>query len=359
MAARSSLIALMAGIGLMGIASGPAFAADSAPAASPPLTVGQKQFELLDKYCVECHNYEDWKGGVAFDTMTPDGVAKDAKIWEEAIRKLDGHLMPPPGKPKPDEATRESFVNWLETSLDEAAAANPDPGTVALHRLNRTEYANAVRDVLGLNIEVANLLPSDDESDGFDNIANVLKVSPAFLDQYISAARVIAMKAVGDPSIKPDFRTYFTGKDADQNAHIEGLPLGTRGGILVTHFFPVDGEYEFSLGNVAKAYYADGLEYKHTVVLTIDGKEVFSQDIGGEADLKNVDQNQAQGVAEINARFNHIKLPVTAGPHKIGGDLHRPQLRRRPTTRWSRSARAAASTTLWASSISRSAAPSR
>ena len=126
------------------------------------------------------------------------------------------------------------------------------------------------------------------------------------------------MKAVGDTEIKPDFRTYFTGKDSDQNAHVEGLPLGTRGGLLITHFFPVDGEYEFNLGNVAMAYYAPGLEYKHTLLITIDGKQVFSKDIGGDADLKNVDQNQAQGVAEINKRFNHIRLPVTAGPHKIG-----------------------------------------
>ena len=312
MARWSALMALAAGSALLTAMCAPALAADA------PKTVGQKQFELLDKYCVECHNYEDWKGGVAFDTMTPDQLPQDAKIWEEAIRKLDGHLMPPPGKPKPDDAVREAFVNWLEASLDEAAAAKPDPGTVALHRLNRTEYANAIRDVLGLHVEVANLLPSDDESDGFDNIANVLKVSPAFLDQYISAARVIAIKAVGDTEIKPDFRTYFAGKDADQNAHIEGLPLGTRGGLLITHFFPVDGEYEFNFGRLAGAGYVLGLEYKHTVILTIDGKEVFTQDIGGEADLKNVDQNQAPAVAEINEKFNNIRLHVSAGPHKIG-----------------------------------------
>jgi mono/diheme cytochrome c family protein len=319
---RSSLVAIAAGAGLFASAAAHVWAADAKPADAAPQSasksIGEREFEMLNKYCVECHNYKDWKGQIAFDTMTPDQLPQDAKIWEAAIEKLSGHLMPPPGKPRPDEATRQGFIDWLETSLDEAAYAKPDPGIIALHRLNRAEYANAIRDVLHLNVDVTNLLPSDDESDGFDNIADVLKVSPAFLDQYISAARTIAIKAVGDPAVKTDFRTYLAPKDSDQNAHIEGLPLGTRGGILVTHFFPVDGEYEFNLGNLVSAGYVLGLEYKHRLVITIDGDEVFAHDVGGEADLKNVDQNQATAVAEINGHFNHIRVKVKAGPHKVG-----------------------------------------
>ncbi len=314
---RSALLAVAAGAGLLAapILAAPALAADTQPA---PKSIGEKEFAMLNKYCVECHNYTDWKGQIAFDTMVPQEVPKDAKIWEAAIRKLSGRLMPPPGKPAPDDATRQGFINWLETSLDEAAFANPNPGRVALHRMNRAEYANAIRDLLHLDVDVTNLLPSDDESDGFDNIADVLKVSPAFLDQYISAARVVATKAVGNPAAKTDFHTYFAPKDADQNAHIEGLPLGTRGGMLFTHFFPVDGTYEFNLGKVATAGYVLGVEYKHRLIITIDGNEVFGRDVGGEADLKNIDQNQAQAVAEINKYFNHIKVDVKAGPHKVG-----------------------------------------
>jgi len=314
---RSALLAVAAGAGLLAapILTAPALAADTQPA---PKSIGEKEFAMLNKYCVECHNYTDWKGQIAFDTMVPQEVPKDAKIWEAAIRKLSGRLMPPPGKPAPDDATRQGFINWLETSLDEAAFANPNPGRVALHRMNRAEYANAIRDLLHLDVDVTNLLPSDDESDGFDNIADVLKVSPAFLDQYISAARVVATKAVGNSAAKTDFHTYFAPKDADQNAHIEGLPLGTRGGMLFTHFFPVDGTYEFNLGKVATAGYVLGVEYKHRLIITIDGNEVFGRDVGGEADLKNIDQNQAQAVAEINKYFNHIKVDVKAGPHKVG-----------------------------------------
>src|SRR5690606_34873138 len=135
-----------------------------------------------------------------------------------------------------------------EHTLDQAAAAAPNPGQVALHRLNRTEYANAIADLLALDVDVDALLPKDDESDGFDNVANVLKVSPSFLEQYIAAARVVSEMAVGDPAAKRDSRVYYAEPGINQNYHVAGMPLGTRGGILVEHFFPVDGEYEFDLG---------------------------------------------------------------------------------------------------------------
>ena len=201
----------LAGIGAYAVfAAGAAQAGDTKPGDSsgatvqppalPALAKADQHWGMLDKFCVECHNYKDWKGQIAFDTMTPDGVPQDAKIWETAMQRLRGRLMPPPGKPHPDEATRESFIAWMESYLDEAAAAHPDPGYVALHRLNRKEYANAIHDLLDLDIDAAALLPKDDISDGFDNVADVLQVTPSFIEQYISAARTVAVEAVGNPA---------------------------------------------------------------------------------------------------------------------------------------------------------------
>ena len=158
---------------------------------------------LLDQYCVTCHNQRLKTGGVMFDKMDIANVGPDAKIWEEAVRKVQGGLMPPPGAPQPNPAAKKAFISSLETSLDEAAAKNPDPGHVAMHRLNRTEYANAINEILGLKVDATTLLPVDDISDGFDNIANVLKVSPSFLDQYISAARMVTTTAIGSASPTP------------------------------------------------------------------------------------------------------------------------------------------------------------
>ena len=170
-------------------------------------------------------------------------VSSDGAIWERAVRKLRGGMMPPPGMPRPPLAAVDSFVSWLETSLDQAAAANPNPGHVALHRLNRTEYANAMRDLFGIDVDAAALLPTDDISDGFDNIANVLKVSPSFLDQYITAAREVAHQAVGQPAPADAVRVTLRGTPADP----EDLPLGTRGGTVAEYLFPADGEYEFRM----------------------------------------------------------------------------------------------------------------
>jgi hypothetical protein len=284
------------------------------PSAGSP---GEGHWGLLEKYCSECHNAQDWAGGVAFDTMTPDTLHDDAKVWEAAVRKLRGRMMPPPGKPRPDNATVDSFVSWLETSLD-SGSEHPQLARIALHRLNRTEYANAIEDLLALRIDPGALLPKDDESDGFDNVANVLKVSPSFLDQYISAARFVSNEAVGEPAARTMSSVYRVQPGAEQSHHIEGLPLGTRGGMLIEHLFPAQGEYSFSIGGLASAGYVIGLEYQHTVVMTIDGQKVFEAKLGGEEDLKAVDQKQAAAEAAINARFKNIRVKVSAGPHRVG-----------------------------------------
>jgi mono/diheme cytochrome c family protein len=274
---------------------------------------------LLDKHCVDCHNATDWAGGLAFDTLDADNPAADAEVWEKAIRKLRGRLMPPPGKDQPDQQNIDRFVTWLETSLDRAAAANPDPGSVVLHRLNRTEYARAIEGLFGFDIDVKRMLPRDVSSDGFDNVAATLKISPAFLDQYIGAARQISRQAVGRPPVKPSSHAYRQ-DGSDQRAYIPGLPLGTRGGMLIEHNFPADGEYEFNIRDFhfGGSGYVNRIDAPHRVILTIDGSRVFEQQVGGAADLKLVDQKQAGGEAELQARFDHIRVKVKAGQRKVG-----------------------------------------
>jgi mono/diheme cytochrome c family protein len=271
---------------------------------------------LVDTYCVGCHNARAKVGGLALDGVDLSRPAEHAEVWEKAIRKLRGGLMPPPGSKRPAAADVEAFVASLERALDAASEAHPDPGRVPLHRLNRVEYANAIEDLLGVRVDAAALLPKDDEADGFDNVASVLTVSPSFLDQYISAARVVTLQALGAPAPRPGSVTYRPA--ADQSARVEGLPLGTRGGLLVDHVFPADGDYTLHIGGLAIAGYVRGMEYRHTLIVTVDGRKVFENHLGGEDDLRAIDQQQASAVAAINGRFQNIPVKVTAGPHKVG-----------------------------------------
>ena len=275
-----------------------------------------RHWALLNNYCEKCHNATDWTGGVAFDTMQPSGIPEDAKTWEAAVSKLRGRMMPPPGEKQPDQATIDSFVSWMEGNLDKAAAAHPDAGYVSLHRLNRVEYASAVKDLLSVEVDPTTLLPQDTKSDGFDNVASALKVSPTFLDQYISAARTVAALAVGSAHASQAIVTYRAGPH-DQIFHIEGLPLGTRGGLSVLHNFPADGTYTFNLNVGTGLGYIGDLAQEHKVVFLIDGKQVFERSIGGPKDFKDADQKQQEATKEFAARFRGIKLPVTAGPHQL------------------------------------------
>ena len=297
-----------------------ATAGKSAPAgdgaAPKSVTPGAPSKALVDTYCVGCHNARAKVGGLALDAVDLSQPAEHAEVWEKAIRKLRGGLMPPPGSKRPNAADVESFVVSLERALDAAFDAHPDPGRVPLHRLNRAEYANAVEDLLGVRVDAAALLPKDDEADGFDNVASVLTVSPSFLDQYISAARAVTLRALGAPAPRPGSSSYRPA--ADQSARVEGLPLGTRGGLLVDHMFPADGDYTLHIGGLATAGYVRGMEYRHTLIVTIDGKKVFENHLGGEDDLRAIDQQQASAVAAINGRFQNVPLTVTAGPHKVG-----------------------------------------
>jgi hypothetical protein len=291
------------------------------PSAPPAENAGHPaEWALLEKRCEKCHNSVDWAGSLAFDTLFPQDIPADAETWEKAIRKLRGRQMPPPGQPQPDQATIDAFVSYMEGQLDQAAAAHPDPGQVGLHRLNRTEYAREINRLLGLDVDVKTMLPKDVSSDGFDNVAAVLRISPAFLDQYITAARNISRQAIGRVNAKPSTRQVRVAPDADQDEHLDGLPLGTRGGMLVEHYFPADGEYEFNIREFffGGAGYVTKIDTAQRVLLTIDDVRVFEGTFGGAEDLRAVDQEQAIAADEMQSRFNNIRVKVKAGEHRVG-----------------------------------------
>jgi mono/diheme cytochrome c family protein len=202
---------------------------------------------LLDRYCITCHNERAKTAGLMLDKLDFAHPGKDAETWEKAVRKVRAGMMPPGGSPRPDRATMDAFADKLEAELDGAAAANSNPGFTGLHRLNRTEYANAIRDLLALEIDAATLLPADDSSEGFDNIADALGVSPALVERYAAAATKVSRMAVGNILTNAFTNTYRVPGDLSQTAHIDGLPLGTRGGILVHHNFPLDAEYDIKV----------------------------------------------------------------------------------------------------------------
>ena len=206
-----------------------------------------RQTALLNQYCIDCHNEIDLSGNLALDVLEPADPAAHAEAWEAVVRKLRTGLMPPAGEPRPERAALETLAAYLERQLDAASAEAPNPGAPSLHRLNRTEYANAIRDLLALQADASTLLPADDAAEGFDNIAGVLTVSPSLIEGYVSAAMKLSRRAVGDPGMLPKTTTYRAPADLDQSEHIEGLPLGTHGGMLVTHDFPLDAEYEFRI----------------------------------------------------------------------------------------------------------------
>ena len=276
------------------------------------------QRALVDKYCVTCHNQKIKTAGLTLDNKDLDRVADGAEIWEKVIRKVRGGMMPPQGMPRPDQATLDGFATWLETSIDRAAAVNANPGRVGLHRLNRTEYGNAVRDLLDLDVpEVAALLPTDDDSDGFDNIASVLKESPSFLESYINAAREASRLAVGDPASPVAVSIFRVPAAQTQHHYVEGMPLGTRGGVRVKYYFPLDGEYQFSVTLRQSQMYVKGLEFAHQLELTIDGERVFLGSVGGPEDLKAQDQKLAAAAQAIQNRFQKLRFKVKAGQHTV------------------------------------------
>ena len=278
---------------------------------------------IFERYCTDCHNDAELAGGHSLEHVQVSDVAAKPEVWEHVVRKLRGHLMPPPGEPRPDAKETDELVVALEGYLDAAAARRgPAPGREAVHRLNRTEYATAVRDLLGVDIDARAMLPADLASEGFDNIAEVLQVSPTHLDQYLAAARDISLRAVGNAAPEPA-RSDYRSDVRNHTVHVDRLPLGTRDGLVVAHDFPSDGQYRFDLnlgsepGDELRGYPNGWMEYEHTVVITIDGVPVFSGEIGGTEDSLALDQRQITAVEEIKGRFRNVKLDVKAGVHEV------------------------------------------
>jgi len=310
-------VALIVWASLAGRAAPPAPPQDARPAA--PATPAFDARATLDRYCVTCHNARTRTAGLALDTLDPRDVAPGAATWEKVIRKVKVGVMPPQGMPQPDDATRMALVTTLEGRLDRLAAAAPFAGAPSVHRLNRTEYANAIRDLLDLEVDTTALLPPDEQVQGFDNIGEALGFSPSLVDRYASAASQIATLAVGEGTdVTAGSVTIRAAADASQDVHVEGLPLGTVGGVVTRITLPLDGEYvlkatlfKTNLGLMR------GLEFERELQFVVDGEVVFSLVVGGKESFEAMLQNQTRHAVEMESRMR-VRLPLKAGVHTIG-----------------------------------------
>jgi hypothetical protein len=252
---------------------------------------------LLNQYCIGCHNEKLKTAGLMLDKLDLTHPDQDPEEWEKVVRKLRAGMMPPAGMPRPDRATLDAWTGRLETELDRAAAAKPNPGSTGLHRLNRTEYTNAIRDLLAIDVDGSTVLPADDSSEGFDNIADALAVSPALIERYVAAAGKISRLAVGNMLITPSTVTYRVPADLSQSEHVEGLPLGTRGGMLFRHTFPLDAEYTIKVRARSAGIGVGGVGPSgEELELVLNGERVKLATAG-----------------TVDAR-----IPVKAGPQDIG-----------------------------------------
>ena len=297
-------VCVFSGIALFAVA-----AAQGQQVVAPSSPTAQRAF--LDQYCGYCHNDKLKTGGVTLSALNLEHIGQSADLGEKVIHMLRTGMMPPPGMPRPAVPAAKAMAASLETAIDQAAAARPNPGRPALHRLNRTEYANAVRDLLGVQIDVSAVLPTDDMSHGFDNMADVLTVSPALLDGYIRAAGKISREAMGDPSALPITSTYSIPRVLSQMRHVEGTPFGTRGGMAVMHDFPADGDYVFKLG----FYYSPtgplfGMNQGkgQQVEIAVNGERVALLDI-----------NPAMTLAKDGIKTPPIR--IKAGPQRISASF--------------------------------------
>jgi hypothetical protein len=293
---------------------------------------GNSNKALLNQYCVTCHNQKLKTGGLELDTLDPDHPAASAETWEKVIRKVRAGLMPPPGARRPGRETLDAFATTIGNAIDGATLANPNPGRTPLHRMNRVEYANAVRDLLAIDVDPATLLPADDSSDGFDNIADVLGISPALLERYVSAAAKISRAAVGDPETAPSDLTYTVKPDLSQNGPLEGLPLGTRGGVLIRHNFPLDGEYLVKLSLFRVSFgqiFGEGAPGEK-IEVTLNGERVKIYELqavpmffmrerpGGAPALPPITDPLAERVKMTPDIRLEFRIQAKAGPQHVG-----------------------------------------
>ena len=292
-----------------------------APQSAPPRPASSAETldrSVVDKYCVTCHNQRLKTGGLTLDTPDLASVAAHSDVWEKVIRKVEAGMMPPAGVPRPDTAARKALVANLEGVLDRAAKASPNPGRPLVHRLNRAEYANAIRDLLAVDLDVSALLPPDDSSAGFDNNADVLGLSPVLLESYLTAAERISALAVGDPKTPPMGELFRVRQDESQDRHVDGLPIGTVGGLLIQTTLPLDGEYQFqvrlfrtNLGTMR------GLEYPHQLEISVNDVRVHLASFGGDKEIASSSDNPTITGDDVDGRFT-VRIPLKAGPAKIG-----------------------------------------
>ena len=282
---------------------------------------------LLDQYCVTCHNEQLRTAGLLLDTVDVAHIGSAADTWEKVVSKLRSGAMPPPGRRRPDPATFSAFVTWLESELDQVAAAYPNPGRPVDHRLNRFEYSNAVRDLLALDIDATSLLPADESDHGFDNIAEVLSMSPTLLGRYMVAARTISRLAIGDPTIGPAIETFDLSRGLRQDERMnEDLPYGTRGGTSIRHYFPLDGDYvvKVRLGRNFTNSQIRAIRTREEIDVLLDGVRVKRFQIGGEC-VDSDDPNCAGSGIYRTSRYQltadealEVRFPVAAGMHTLG-----------------------------------------
>jgi len=295
----------------------------AAPAAADQATVDSKK-AWVKQYCVTCHNARNplpATDPVNLENASLDDLTKDGATWERVLRKLNVRAMPPQGMPHPTEASYADFTGWLSASLDRAWEGKATPGRYVVHRLNRAEYRNAIRDLLSLDVDVSSILPNDGGDFGFDNIATALTTSPLLLDGYVTAAQRISTLAIGDAKVSPTTVEFLIPRNLSQNQRIEGLPLGTRGGRVVHHVFPADGEYKL-LGRlyrgIEEGYSGiEGNDKPNTFIITIDGEEVYKADLGGQEDHAAQAKSMNDVRPIIDARMT-ATVKVTAGPHDVG-----------------------------------------
>ncbi len=287
-----------------------------------PETILARNWQMLDAYCVECHNDTEFTGGMSLEGISLDDIHANAALFEEIRRRLKLGVMPPRDGPQPDAEVRVEFVNALTETLDAAAFAAPYASSTKVHRLNRAEYANAIRDLFGIEADLTALLPSDGGDFGFDNIADLLTTSPLLLERYLAVALQVTDMAMGNPEAQPARVSYNIPFDTTQDYHLEGLPLGTRGGIEVTHYFPADGHYVFGgrlMRGVEEGLFGvEGHDRPHEFLVLLDDEVIHTALIGGPEDHQvSLDEGFNTLQFDIDPRLTSAPIAVTAGPHTI------------------------------------------
>ena len=310
----------------------------SSPSASRLEPTSTERYQaVLGRYCVSCHNERLRTGNLSLDQTDLQRIDEGAEVWEKVLHKLQTREMPPAGRPRPDEATYQAFASWLGTSLDEVALAHPNPGrTAAVHRLNRAEYTNVIRDLLAVDIDGRSFLPGDDASYGFDNIGDVLTLSQPLLERYLSAAQKISRLAVGDVTVSVVEETYATSRNYRQDDRMNNeLPFGSRGGMVVRHYFPVDGEYSIRVepqrtvsgraikGLRAGGYYGRESTGEHEIHVRLDGQLIETFTIGRPVSADETEETE-ETEPEVQVQIPPlvpvdlvVRVPVTAGPHAV------------------------------------------